>query len=303
MILLLFVTLLFADNPHLMMADRLLQRQLFIHALRSVEEVIADGHGDDEVYAARGNILAIRGRYYEAIDDFEYAVGADRLWKREGEGYADSLSATGRCQEAAELREGIRLVGDLPGGASLRMFSDQVHDFRNCGLVEEAWKTQMDMEAKFPRAVLSYFAAAELYLDQGDIEQAYRELWSSQLYFQHAGWRDILARIALQEKRYEEAFQLMKYIQAQRVPDRTMIRYMLSALLANDPAAVYHKTEQLRWSSNENPIIRYLRIEALQELGRTAELEAEKSWFAATCSSDCQNWVKGYLRQELSTDF
>jgi tetratricopeptide (TPR) repeat protein len=277
----------------------LLQRKLYIHAFQKLNEIIDSGYQEDDAYALRGSILTVRGRYSEALDDYTFGLSSDGIWHREGEAYANTLRSFWLCEEANELRETIRLFGAFPKGAKLRLYSGQIEDLRYCGETSRAWDLQAEMEGFFPRAVLSHFASAELFLDQGDIDAAYRELWLSQQKFQHIGWKDISARIALMEGRYEEAFQLMQYIGIQRVSDVSLQRFMLSAILANDPAMAIHKTDQIRWSSNENPIIIYLRIMAFQSLGWTEKKEAEQEWLQTICDETCQVRVLWSLEKEL----
>ena len=290
---------IFAVNPELASVDYLMQRKLYLHAFQKLNTIIDSGYDEDDAYALRASILTVRGKYSEALDDYEYGLNAERIWHREGEAYANTLRGFWRCEEASELRETIRRFGDLRKPASLRLYSAQIEDLRYCGDLDSAWTLQTEMEGLFPRAVLSHFASAELFLDQGDIDSAYRELWLSQLKYQHIGWKDIAARIALMEGRYEEAFQLMLYINIQRVSDASLIRFMISAILANDPVMVIHKTDQIRWSFNENPIIVYLRMMAFQSLGWTEKAQEEQEWLQTICDAVCQERVEWSLETEL----
>ena len=279
--------------------DYLLQRKLYLHAFQKLETIISQGYHHDDAYALRGNIQTVRGKYSDALIDYEYGLGSKRIWHREGEAYANTLRVYWKCEEANALRENIRLFGAFPPGARLRLYSEQIHDLRYCGDFEKAWELQAEMEGLYPRAVLTHFASAELFLDQGDIDSAHRELWLSQQTFQHIGWKDVSARIALMEGRYEEAFQLMQYINIQRVSDQSLIRFMLLAILANDSAMAIHKTDLLRWSETENPIIIYLRIMTFQDLGMKMELQEEKVWYDFICDELCQEQVLWSIHKEL----
>ena len=294
-----FLSLLIASNPDFVSVEYLLQRKLFLHALQKIEEIIADDYQGEDAYALRGRILSIRGRYADAMVDYDYGLASKRIWHREGEAYATTLRLYWECDKASEWRESIRRFGRLPPGARLRLYAEQIRDLRYCGEIDRAWALQAEMEGVYPRAVLTHFASAELFLDQGDIDSAFRELGFSQLYFKHAGWKDVAARIALMEGRYEQAFQLMQYIQVQRVPDDAMVRFMLSALLANDPTIVIHKTSFLRWMATENPNILYLRMKAFQSLEMEKEAEEEKQWYEANCNQLCQERVLWSLQREL----
>lgn len=294
-----FLSLLSANNSELFAVDYLLQRKLFLPAFEKLEEIIGNDYQGEDAYALRGHILTIRGRYSDALVDYEYGIASERIWHREGESLANIYRFSWECEKANELRENIRLFGSFPLGAKLRLYFEQLQDFRYCGELLRAWDVQAEMEGLYPRAVLTHFGSAELFLDQGDIEAAYRELWLSQQFFRHFGWKDIAARIALMEGRYEEAFQLMQYIQVQRVADHSLARFMLSAILANDPMMAVYKTDMLRWSEIENPIILYLRMVAFESMGMEEDFQATKTWFEVNCDGVCQERVLWSIEKEL----
>ena len=100
-------------------------------------------------------------------------------------------------------------------------------------------------------------------IDEGNIEQAWRSLFNSQIHYRYVGVRDVLARLALVEGRYEDAFKILQYIKAQRVSDRSMILKGLATLMAGDPSVLLFKLSQSRWVDNENPHLIYLRLWAM----------------------------------------
>ena len=151
----------------------------------------------------------------------------------------------------------------------------------------------------FPRAVKTHLAAADLALDVGDVEQAWRDLFNAQIYYRYVGKLDILARIALVEGRYEDAFQTLHYIKSQRVPDRSMILKGLATLMAGDPSVLLYKLGQPRWVDNENPHILYLRLWSLNELGLQEQYRDELEWFRLLCDSTCTQTVQRNLTMEL----
>ena len=162
-----------------------------------------------------------------------------------------------------------------------------------------AHQKQIAMAAQFPQAVKTHLAAADLALDEGDLELAWRHLFNSQIHYRYVGVRDVLARIALVEGRYEDAFQQLQYIKAQRVSDRSMILKGLATLMAGDPSVLLHKLSQPRWSDNENPHLIYLKLWAMYDLSLQDEYQDELSFFRVICDDECRLSVERNLSMEL----
>ena len=158
------------------------------------------------------------------------------------------------------------------------------------------------MAYAFPRAVKTHLALADLAMDEGDLDLAWRALASSQIYFQYVGVADMYARIALIEQRYEDAFQLLQYIKAQRVSDRSMILKGMATILAGDPSVFLLKMNQARWVENENPHLLFLRLWALSEVQDTTQMMYEQDYFQAVCDSACQQWVIQNLEREIQAE-
>jgi hypothetical protein len=303
MLFILIVTYVFALDINLAAADRFLQRGMFVYAIQEVDKVIDEGKGDEDAYALRGFLMGVRGRYDSALNDYDYGLASDRLWHREGEGFATTMRIVGECEKAIEHRVSLLQVGKLPYGAHLRVMYDLVDDYRYCGRFADAWRIQEVLESQFPRASMTHMAAADLYLDEGDIDSAYFELWLSRLYFTHISSNRIESRIALIEERYQEAFLKTRYIQTNRVPDRDLIIQLLANYLSNDSSAVIHQTNQFRWKYNENPVIVFIRMLAFQELKEHQKLEEEKFWFDTICTDDCPNFVRTIIALELGRSY
>ncbi len=286
-----------AQNPKLAMAERMTQQGLYLYALKSLDETIAKGLGDADVYAYRGMVLTLRGQYQYAIADFESGMGAVRMDGRDGEAYAYAKAVRGEC--AQEDFESIRHFGNLPRGANIRILSTEVEVQRYCQNPLEATDVQHWMALEFPHAVKTHLAAADLALDRGDIDEAWRVLFNAQLHYQYVGIRDVLARIALMEGNYDEAFQQMQYIGAQRVSDRSMILNGLSMMLSGNHAFWIHKMDQPRWRATENPHLVYLLMWAFYLDGDPVAYQNEKAWYNSICDRECQAIVQRNLEMEI----
>ena len=287
-----------SGNPKLALAERFNRQGLYQFALNSLDDVIEKGLGDPDVYAFRGTVLTLRGEYNSAIDDFETGLESEGLNRRYGESYAFAQFAIGDCTAPESLRA-IRNFGSMPKAASIRLLSTEVDMYRYCTDHVMAHRTQSAMESEFPRAVKTHLAAADLALDAGNVDQAWRSVFNAQIYYRYVGVFDILARIALVEERYEDAFKTMNYIKAQRVPDRSMILKGLATLMAGDPSVWLYKQSRLRWVENENPHLIYLRLWALRDLDLHEEYQEELEWFQLFCDSRCTQSVKRNLTMEL----
>ena len=289
-----------SGNPKLALAERLNRQGLYRFALDSLNDLIERGFADPDVYAFRGTILTVLGEYSNAIDDFESGLESTRLNRRDGESMAFVQFVRGDCT-ATETLSSLRRFGAMPKAASVRLLSTEIEMHRYCGDYFTAHSAQVGMETLFPRAVKTHLAAADLALDVGDVEQAWRSLFNAQIYYQYIGRLDVLARIAMVEGRYEDAFQTLQYIKAQRVPDRSMILKGLATLMAGDPSVWLYKLSQPRWVDNENPHLMYLRLWALKDLGFHKEYQEELEWFQLFCDSKCTQHVKRNLTMELQS--
>ena len=236
--------------------------------------------------------------YSSAITDFETALGSSRLEFRDGEWYSYSQFSLGDCSAAEDLQS-LRHFGTFHPAGSIRLMFTEIEMHRYCKRHEKALEVQVEMMTVFPRAVKTHLAQVDLALDEGDLDLAWRALFSSQMYFQYIGAIDLLARIAMIEGRYEDAFQQMQYIKAQRVSDRSMILKGLATLLAGDPSVLLFRLNQPRWIMNENPHIVFLRLWALQETGEKAEYKDTLSWLNSYCDSECISWVQSNLEMEM----
>ena len=290
-----------SGNPKLALAERFNRQGLYQFALNSLNDVIEKGLGDPDVYAFRGTVLTLRGEYNSAIDDFESGLESEGLNRRYGESYAFAQFALGDCTAPERLRT-IRYFGSMPKTASIRLLSTEVEMHRYCTDHVMAHRTQIAMESAFPRAVKTHLAAADLALDAGNVDQAWRSVFNAQMYYRYVGVFDILARIALVEGRYEDAFQTMNYIKAQRVPDRSMILKGLATLMAGDPSVWLFKQSRPRWVENENPHLVYLRLWALQELELYEAYQEELEWFHLLCDLRCTERVENNLEMELQRE-
>jgi tetratricopeptide (TPR) repeat protein len=287
-----------AGNPRLVMAEHLSRQGLYLYALNQVDSIIDKGLEDEDTYAFRGGILSQLGMYESAITDFETARGSSRLEFRDGEWYSYARFSLGDCSAAEELRS-LRYFGSFHLAGWIRLMFTEIEMHRYCNHPQKAHDVQVEMMNIFPRAVKSHLAQADLALDEGDVDLAWRALFSSQIDFQYIGAIDVLARIALIEERYEDAFRQMQYIKAQRVSDRSMILKGLATLLAGDPSVLLFRLNQSRWIMNENPHIVFLRLWALKETGENAEYSDTLSWLESYCDSDCISWVQRNLEREI----
>lgn len=289
-----------SNNPKVALAERMNQQGLYRIALNSLDDVIEKGLGDSDVYAFRGTVLGMRGTYHDAMADFQMGLDSPRLNGRDGESHAFVQFVHGDCT-APEYLEQLRLFGQMPKAAGIRLLSTEVEMHRYCGNRIGAYNAQSQMTAEFPRAVKTHLAAADLALDEGNVEEAWRHLFNSQIYYRYVGVLDILARIALVEERYESAFQTLQYIKAQRVSDRSMILKGLATLMAGDPSVWLYKMSKPRWVDNENPHLIYLKLWAMQELGLQRDLQQEMEWFRLFCDTTCSTQVERNLELELQS--
>lgn len=287
-----------SGNPKLALAERFNRQGLYQFALDSLNDVIEKGMGDPDVYAFRGTVHTLRGEYSNAVDDFESGLESDRLNRRDGESHAFVQFVKGDCT-ATETLSALRRFGSMPKASAVRLLSTEVEMHRYCQNHLMAHHVQIEMATTFPRAVKTHLAAADLALDVGNVEQAWRHLFNAQVYYHYIGKLDILARIALIEGRYESAFQTLQYINAQRVPDRSMILKGLATIMAGDPSVLLYKLSRPRWVNNENPQLIYLKLWAMQELGLYQEYEEELDWFHLLCDVECSYRVENNLEMEL----
>ena len=287
-----------SGNPKLALAERMNGQGLYRFALDSLNDVIEKGMGDPDVYSFRGNVLSLRGEYDHAIHDFEMGLESERLHGRDGESYAFVRFVQGDCT-ATDALQTLRYFGTLHKAAWIRLLSTEVEMHRYCQDPYMAYQKQSVMSSQFPQAVKTHLAAADLAIDEGNIEQAWRYLFNSQIHYRYVGVRDLLARIALVEGRYEDAFQILQYIKAQRVSDRSMILKGLATLMAGDPSVLLFKLSQSRWVDNENPHLIYLRLWAMYELSLKEEYQEELEWFRLVCDVECRKNVERNLTMEL----
>ena len=287
-----------SGNPKLALAERMNNQGLYRFALDSLNDIIAKGLGDPDVYSFRGKVLTLRGEYDHAIHDFASAIESDRLNGRDGESYAFVRFVHGDCT-AADVLQNLRYFGTMHNAASIRLLSTEVEIHRYCRQSHLAHSKQLTMASEFPYAVKTHLAAADLALDDGNVEHAWRHLFNAQIHYRYIGEKDILARIALVERRYEDAFQILQYIKFQRVADRSMILKGLATLMAGDPSVLLFNLSQSRWIDNENPHLLYLRLWALHELSLHDAYQEELDWFRHLCNSECRQNVERNLIMEL----
>ena len=290
-----------SGNPKLAMAERMNQQGLYRIALDSLDDVIDKGLADSDVYAFRGTVLGMRGEYDDARSDFEWGLDSTRLGGRDGESYAFVQFVHGDCT-APEYLEQLRLFGKMPKAAGIRLLSTEVEMHRYCNNSMGAHTAQITMLSEFPRAVKTHLAAADLALDEGNVEAAWRHTFNSQIYYRYVGVLDILARIALVEGRYESAFQTLQYIKAQRVSDRSMILKGLATLMAGDPSVWLYKLSKPRWVDNENPHLIFLKLWAMNDLGLQNDYQQELQWFRLFCDASCIENVERNLSMELQAE-
>ena len=287
-----------SGNPKLVFAERMNRQGLHQFALDSLNNVIDKGLGDPDVYSFRGNVLSLRGQYEHAMQDFETGLESDRLNGRDGESFAFTRFVQGDCSATNDLHI-LRNFGAMHPSAAIRLLATEVEMHRYCMEHALAHQKQIQMFTQFPNAVKAHLAAADLALDDGNLDQAWRHLFTSQIHYRYIGTRDILARIALVEGRYEDAFQILQYIKSQRVSDRSMVLKGLASLMAGNPSVWLHKMSQPRWAPNENPHLLLLKLWALSDLNLIKEYEVEVEWFRQICDSVCYQNVNGNLSMEL----
>ena len=299
MLIFLLIAHVLGIEGHLAVADQFAQRGMFVYAIQQVDTVLSKGKGGEDAYALRGLLMGVRGRYTDAKNDFEYGMASDRLWHKEGEALANVERITGDCAAASYQYKALRQVGRLPINAHLRVYAAEIDSLRECNFLEQAWDIQSQMEAQFPNAVLTHASAADLYLDEGNLEAAQASLWLSSLYYRHTASLRVEARMALVEQRYQDASKRTRYIQTQRVSDREKSLQFLALLLSNDPSAVIHQGDKFRWRFNENPILLYIRLIALERLGYSSQYAEEKAFFDLWCDTDCLQRTKRIIAVEL----
>lgn len=287
-------------NPKLAMAQRLSQQGLYQYAAEQLDKVIQKGLGDPDVYSFRGHVLSLRGQYSSALDDFAEGQSSVRQNSRDGEAFAHALFALGDCS-AIGLNQELREFGDFHSAALVRLYTTEIEMARYCDQSILAQDLQAEMTYVFPRAVKTHLALADLAMDDGDLDLAWRAMANSQMYFQYVGAIDSYARLALIEGRYEDAFRLLQYIKAQRVSDRSMILNGLATILAGDPSVFLAKMNQTRWVENENPHLLFLRLWALSEQQDTEQLRDEQEYFETVCAEHCQQWVVQNLEREIQS--
>ncbi len=284
-------------NPKLAMAERMTRQGLYLYALDNLDTMISKGMADADVYAYRGNILTMRGQYYYAVQDFEEGLPSLRLQGRDGEAYAYAKFILGDC-DPSDL-DILRHFGTLPKPANVRMLSTLVEIARYCDDPISAFQFQNDLATEFPQAVKTHLATADLALDQGDLETAWRSMFNAQLFYQYVGARDVFGRLALVEGRYEDAYYQLDYINSQRVSDRSMILYGLAMLLSGNASDWVYRLERPKWRANENPHLLYLRLWGLEQVGDQETFLEEKEWYDMVCDPECTQRVQRNLSLEL----
>jgi tetratricopeptide (TPR) repeat protein len=290
-----------ADNPNLLLAEQFLRRGMFVYALQKVEEHIEQEPLEEDGYVFRGLLMSIRGQYQSSIVDYYSGLGSERLWGTDSEGFANSLRVLGKCKEASKIRNELRRVGKVKVNTQIRFYVDQITDLRYCGMTDQAWAIQEQLEAHFPNASLTHTSAADLFLDEGNLDSAEYHIWVSELYFKNSATVLLKGRLALLEGRYEDAVQYLEFIQSKRVSDRDKSIQLMAMFLNKQPQQIVYETSSYRWRYNENPVIAYLRVLALEELQWADLLQDEQEWFSLLCDQSCLGYVKRTIAIEAGS--
>lgn len=289
----LLAVMAWAESPGLVMVDRLAKQGMIVSALDKVNGLIQSNPEDVDLYAMRGSLFMLRGRYALAVDDFIYGLSSRKMYGTGGELYAKGLGILGECEKSSDEYQKIRLFGNLKEPAKVRLYAEHIDLLRSCGDADSAEELWYEMASQFPNAALTYFAQADALLDLGDIDGAYSALWQSSQHTKHVSIRNIYARIALLEGRYEQAFSIMEAIRYQRVADRAMLLYVLSALLSGQPSEILYKLDENRWEYNDNPMLLYARLVAYSQIEETntQAYQWEREYFLTLCDNVCQTRI------------
>ena len=213
------------------------------------------------------------GHYSDALPHFIFGQESTLYPIRMEEYHADTLRYLYRVEEAISLREELLLDYNTPVGYHPRIMSGMIDDYRTYGRFEEAFDIAYRLMSKHPNAALSYAMMAELYIDIGDLEEAFFYLWRGEQKTNNIRTEQVYARYLL-VKGYPEAAE--QYIQAffeQNVRNSLLSLYAKTKLKAYGPQKALVLLDRNKFINNKSPDVLWIRMNAYQELGKTEEYQ------------------------------
>ena len=278
---LLFSSAVLANDALLSAAASALDRGQPRIAIQIVEKGLVEDPSNPDMNLLAGTAHARIGHYHDAHEFFEYSAGSKGENTKYREFNADVLRIKGHGDKAAEMRMGLIMVGDMPKGANIRLYTAIIDDYRSIGALHQAHDIHALMESDFPNGMLTHIMGAELAMDEGNLDQAFGYL--SLIPEGQNIWRlsAVHARLSYLEKNYQDAYNLSFRLGRSRQPSMGVGIRLEAARMANDPMEAIHVLGRNTWLGHEAPEFLLGHVLSLADMGQTSEAVELSDYFYA----------------------
>lgn len=244
-------------------------------ALRVLRPQLAQQPEDPHLNTLAGLAMATEGHYGDALSYLERGNGTD-LYPTAGLArQAEALRQTGLGHQAASLHSERRFQPDLTDSAEVTALVAMIQDYRSAGDLNAAWDVVAQALVIRPAEPRLNAFAAELALDEGDLESA--EAYLNQA--THGAnatppFRALLveARLTLANQDPESTLSLLtdtgyKHI---AMPDSATLR-VLALLQLDQPEQALKQLNRVNLASREDPNLLAARVRTELALGQTEQ--------------------------------
>lgn len=256
------------------------------NALPKIRKHLDDNPDDADLHALLGYVYARIGMYGDAQTAFGLSLGSTVYEMICVSRHADTLRYTGDPEQAAQLRR-ERVLTLRDDNDALPLLMGVVEDLRYAGDFEGAEEALYEAMAMSPGSGVVYAMAADLAMDQGDMEEASYNLWLAALYGQEEQRVKVAnARLLMLEGDYEEA---QEHLNTRRIVRRYFTPIMMQAEIYRRqgiPDEALAIAESARVSDKTRPEVMAEQLAALASLGDLVEAREVAAQIRATYPRD-----------------
>lgn len=236
----------------------------------------ANGHAQYAIALCR------LGLYNDALPHFIFGKDSTLYPIRVQEYHADALRYAGEIEKAVQLRQELLMDTSIPSGYHPRIFSGIIDDYRAFGRIDEAFAVAFRLMSKHPNAALSYAMMAELYLDVGDVEEAYFYLWRGESKTDNIRTDQVFARYLMDKGFPDAAEQLLHSFFESNVRNSLLALYAHTKLRAYGPEKALALLDRNKFKYNKSPDVLWVRMNAYKELGKEEKYQEIRSYLFHT---------------------